>query len=132
MAERPLIDAPDWFQPEAREEWRKIVGAMAARGLLSDLNLSHLQGFAVNRGRWLKAEAEISKYGEVVKKPGSDLPAVNPWVEVGDRALRRWREFAADLKLVELKDGRIMPRDAGLGDDDIAGFFDGVDLDQAH
>lgn len=92
---------PAHLGPDAAREWARIAGELERRGLWDDASAALVEGYAANYGRWVKAEGEIRKNGEVVKLPNHDKPIRNPWLDVAQDAQRLMRTFMADLKLVE-------------------------------
>lgn len=95
------LNPPTHLGPEAGREWSRLVAELENRQLWDEATAALAEGYAANYGRWVKAEGEIRKNGEVVKLPGQDRPMRNPWLDVAQDALRLMRVFLSDLKLVE-------------------------------
>jgi P27 family predicted phage terminase small subunit len=63
-------EMPWYLTPEAKEEWDRIVPALAAiPGLLKTIHGTALASYCMAFARWIEAEELITQYGAVVKEP---------------------------------------------------------------
>ncbi|WP_295458925.1 P27 family phage terminase small subunit [uncultured Thiodictyon sp.] len=100
-----LVPSPPMhLETIAGGEWSRLAEELVSRGLWDEATAALLEGYAASYGRWVKAEIEIRKNGEVVNLPGKDKPIRNPWLDVAQDALRLMRQFLSDLKVVEKRD----------------------------
>lgn len=81
VAEEP--EEPKGLTPEARKEWRRIVGLLRARNGLDALDGAALADYVVCWQRLRDAEREISKNGLMVKTSGRSKRLVrNPLISI--------------------------------------------------
>lgn len=109
------LHPPAFFDDVGRNEWLRIVSAFNDEGRLTQLNITALQAYCVAYSRWVKAEGELQKYGEIVKAPGSDTPKINPYLEVSKLAEYQMRKLMNDLGMFgEKPKGRTLNPDGDL------------------
>jgi P27 family predicted phage terminase small subunit len=97
----PLPDPPAALagdraaQVEARAEWTRRGAQLTALGLLTELDLPEFIAYCLAWGRYVDAEAQVAKNGEVVTVNGQIIP--NPFRKVALVALKTCRIFWADF-----------------------------------
>lgn len=98
---KPTTSAPSCpghLTKEAKSEWKRITPQLKKLGLLAKIDRAALAGYCQSWARWVKAEKEIAKMGEVVKSP-SGYPIQNPWLAISNRALKQTESFIKEFGL---------------------------------
>jgi len=113
---------PAHLDAVAKREWRRLVGPMAAAGMLSIVDRDVLASFCVLHSRHLQAEAEIAKGGAVIAGKSS------PWVVISRDAMAMKLRYAAQLGLTSVSRSTMhvtMPSPLAASDDAAeAGSYD--------
>lgn len=112
-------DCPTYLREEAREEWGRVVGRLAAIGNLDRADPSQVATYCAAFARWRAAEDEIRKTGLTSSTDqGADKP--NPVVAVADRAIAAMSKILGELGLTPAgRRGEAAPKEA----DPLAAFL---------
>ena len=114
-----IIECPPELGVLARMEWARVVGPLAATGVLCHFDRGALALYCTAYGHWIEATQAIHKDGAVMKSP-SGYPVQSPHVAIANRQStimlqaarelgftpaargRRWMLSKSDPKLLEL------------------------------
>ena len=64
--------------------------------LLTIVDRAALAAYCQAWGRWVEAEANIQRFGAVIKTP-KGLPLVNPYLRIAERAIDQMRKFLVEF-----------------------------------
>ncbi len=111
-------DCPEHLDEEARAEWFRTAAALKEMGLLSQADRSALAAYCVAYSRWVAAEAQVKKFGTIVKSPAQGFPMKSPYLTVADQAMEAMRKFMVEFGLTPSSRSRIrVPLDHGRQDE---------------
>jgi P27 family predicted phage terminase small subunit len=116
-------EPPEWLDPMAKREWERIVPALAAIGLLTEVDGFVLESYCQCYARWVEHELAIAKIGTVYspgKKKGLKYLKALPHVAIAQAYLAQARAFAEQLGLSPSARSRIdySPTGGGVGEND--------------
>lgn len=89
---------PSWLTKEAGAEWRRVVPALAAEGLLSKVDRAALSMMCQSWADYVAARQELKAEG-VVFKTEKGYIAKNPRATIMNEAFERWRKIALQFGL---------------------------------
>ena len=89
---------PTWLDPEAKDEWRRVVPSMLAAGTLAYVDRAVLAGFCQSWADYHRAVKAVQNEGETAETP-QGYPMKNPWVTIKNEAWARYNKAAGDLGL---------------------------------
>ena len=69
-----MPECPEFLDARARAEWDRTVPVLAKMGLLTAADRSALAAYCVAYSRWVQAEAQVARFGTIVKSPEKGLP----------------------------------------------------------
>ena len=126
---KPLTKAPpcpNWLEPEAKKEWRRLAKALEAMGVLTEADMAAFAGYCQSYARWKEAEERITDRGLVIRTP-SGYPQQVPYISIAQQYLKLMQQFAEQFGLTPAARSRIIAgngegkavddMDALLGDD---------------
>lgn len=87
---------PSHLQGEARAEWKRVAKTLHQSGLLTQVDRAALAIYCQAWARWVKAEAQVARHGEVVKSAAGNVMQ-NPYLSIANRAMKQMREMAREL-----------------------------------
>lgn len=87
---------PSHLTGEARAEWRRVARTLYELGLLTGVDRAALAVYCQAWARWVKAEGQVAKHGEVVKTAAGNVMQ-NPYLSIANRAMRQMRDMAREL-----------------------------------
>lgn len=87
---------PGHLQGEARAEWRRVARALHESGLLTQVDRAALAIYCQAWSRWVKAEAQVARHGEVVKSAAGNVMQ-NPYLSIANRAMKQVQSMAREL-----------------------------------
>ena len=119
VPERPL-----WLDGEAQAEWERVVPELQAMGLLSSADRAALAAYCTAWSRWVQAEAQVRKYGPIVKSPEKGFPMKSPYLTIADQALETMRKLMVEFGLTPSSRSRIRLPAAGDRGDDLDRFLE--------
>jgi P27 family predicted phage terminase small subunit len=114
-APKGIPEPPEWLDDEARAEWFRITKILDGMGLLSLADHAMVEAYCSTYSRWVQAEAQVRKYGTIVKSPDKGFPMPSPYLTVANQALEALRKLAVEFGLTPSSRSRI--RLPGSGDD---------------
>ena len=115
---------PEWLNAEAKAEWARLVPDLETMGLLSRLDRPALAAYCQAWSRWVQAEAQVAKYGTIVKSPVKGFPMKSPYLTVADQALETMRKLMVEFGLTPSSRSRIRVLRDGDGADDLDRFLE--------
>ena len=111
-------DCPDELDDVARAEWFRTAGVLKEMKLLTRADRTALLAYCTVYARWVEAEAQVRKYGAIVKSPNKGFPMKSPYLTVADQSLESMRKFMVEFGLTPSSRSRIrVPEDAGAADE---------------
>ena len=119
-----MPDPPDFLDAEARAEWDRTSKVLADMGLLTKADRSALAAYCVAYSRWVQAEAQVAKYGTIVKSPEKGFPMKSPYLTVADQALEAMRKLMVEFGLTPSSRSRIRIPDGGQAADEFEAFVE--------
>jgi P27 family predicted phage terminase small subunit len=102
----PIIECPPELGPLARQEWDRVVGHLAATGVLSHFDRSPLAIYRAAYGQWIEATEAIQKYGTMMKSP-SGYPVQSPYVAIANRQAEIMMRIASEFGFTPASRGRL-------------------------
>ena len=91
-----LPRCPSHLQGEARAEWRRVARVLHESGLLTQVDRAALAIYCQAWARWVKAEAQVARHGEVVKSAAGNVMQ-NPYLSIANRAMKQVQLMAREL-----------------------------------
>ena len=84
--QQPTTEPPAWLEADAiaAAEWRRVRAALAALG--RPIDPTTLAAYARSYSRWRQAEADVDKYGPVLKSPNG-YPVQSVYLQIANKAL---------------------------------------------
>jgi P27 family predicted phage terminase small subunit len=102
-----ISEPPAWLDDEARAEWFRIVTILADMGVSSTADHAALEAYCTIYSRWVQAEAQVRKFGTIVKSPEKGFPMTSPYLTVANQALEAMRKFLVEFGLTPSSRSRI-------------------------
>jgi len=84
---------PRWLSEEARREWRRVVPALAACGLLTVVDRAALEAYCVVYARWQKAEKALVDHGGLTFETATGYVQQRPEVAIANNAVKVMKEL---------------------------------------
>jgi P27 family predicted phage terminase small subunit len=112
-----LPECPEHLQDVARAEWFRICAALKTMDLLTSADHALLEAYCITYARWLDAEANLKKYGTIVKSPNKGFPMTSPYLHVANSALEQLRKLAVEFGLSPSSRSRIRIGDERANND---------------
>lgn len=103
---------PAWLQLEAKREWRRVVPELDRLGLLAVVDRASLAMYCQEWARYVDAQAQVDKYGSVLKATASGYVQPSPFVAIARQSLTACRTFAAEFGLTPSSRGRMQVPEA--------------------
>jgi P27 family predicted phage terminase small subunit len=105
-------ECPDHLDDEARAEWFRTAGVLHEMGLLTKADRAALAAYCTVYSRWVHAEAQVKKFGSIVKSPEKGFPMKSPYLTIADQALEAMRKLMVEFGLTPSSRSRIrVPED---------------------
>ena len=117
-------EAPEWLDPEARQEWDKITGELEAMGTLYKVDRAALVLYAVAMGRYERCTKLVSEHGEMTEAKNG-TPIQNPYLAIANKAHEQASKLLVEFGLTPSSRTRVQatkkeekadPMDFGLDD----------------
>jgi P27 family predicted phage terminase small subunit len=102
----PLIECPPELGALARQEWDRVVGHLAATGVLSHFDRGPLAIYCAAFGHWIEATDAMQKYGTMMKSP-SGYPVQSPYVAIANRQAEIMMRIASEFGFTPASRGRL-------------------------
>ncbi len=105
--ERKAPSCPNWLEPEAKKEWRRLARKMELMGVLTEADRGAFAGYCQAYARWKEAEEFISQHGTIVKTPSGYWQQV-PQVSIAQTYMKMMQKFAEQFGLTPASRSRIV------------------------
>ena len=92
-----MLRCPNWLEPEARMEWRRLAPVLIDAGILTGADAVPFAGYCQAYARWKEAEQEVSKLGMVYRDGDRIRP--NPYIAISRAAFAEVKSLAAEFGL---------------------------------
>ena len=109
------VTCPRWLMPEAKKEWKRIVGELSALGLLTQLDRAAFAGYCQSWARFLESEETLNKEGPLVISAKGAV-SVHPSTWIAGSSLKQMLKFAQEFGLTPSSRGRISVAPKAPGD----------------
>jgi P27 family predicted phage terminase small subunit len=106
-------ECPDHLDDEARAEWFRTASVLHEMGLLTMADRAALAAYCTVYSRWVHAEAQVKKFGSIVKSPEKGFPMKSPYLTIADQALEAMRKLMVEFGLTPSSRSRIRVPDDG-------------------
>ena len=97
---------------------------LAEMGLLSKADRPALAAYCTAWSRWVDAEAQVKKFGAVVKSPDKGFPMKSPYLSIADQALELMRKLMVEFGLTPSSRSRIHVPAGGDEADELDRFLE--------
>ena len=104
---------PPELAPAARKEWRRISRHLFDLGLLTAIDRAALAIYCQGWAQWLDAQAQLDKYGSVVKAP-TGYPIMSPYLAIANQAQAQMRASLIEFGMTPASRSKVevtIPRD---------------------
>ncbi len=91
-----LPPCPPHLQGEARKEWQRTGRKLLACGLVTEIDTAALALFCQSWARWVEAEANLSRFGVVIKSP-SGFPIQSPYLAIANKAMEQMTRLLTEF-----------------------------------
>jgi P27 family predicted phage terminase small subunit len=119
-----IPDCPSQLDDEAKAEWFRTAKVLSDMGLLTVADRSALAAYCTVYSRWVHAEAQVRKYGAVVKSPQKGFPMKSPYLCIADQAMEAMRKFMVEFGLTPSSRSRIRVPDSARVADELEAFLE--------
>ena len=124
LAPPGVPERPEWLDAEAQAEWDRVTVELQEMGLLSKTDRAALTAYCTAWSRWVEAEAQVKKYGTVVKSPEKGFPMKSPYLSIADQALETMRKLMVEFGLTPSSRSRIRVPAGGDEADELDRFLE--------
>lgn len=90
---------PGHLDAKAKTEWRRVSKELLSMGLLASVDRAFLAAYCAAWSRWVEAEAQIAKFGAVIKSPKTGDPIRNPYISIANHAMDTMRKYGTEFGL---------------------------------
>lgn len=87
---------PDWLSPEAAKHWPIVAKLLHDAGLLTAIDVTALGLYCESFARWKHANAQIMRFGTVVKSPNG-YPIQSPYLSIANKAHEQMTRLLAEF-----------------------------------
>lgn len=105
--EKKAPRCPNWLEPEAKKEWRRMIKQLEKLGVLTEVDMAAFAGYCQAYSRWKEAEEFITKHGTIVKTPSGYWQQV-PQVSIAQSYLKIMSRFCEQFGLTPSARSRIV------------------------
>lgn len=99
MPKVTVLRCPNWLQPEARKEWRRLAPVLIDAGILTAADAVTFAGYCQSYARWREAEESINRTGKVLKNEATGKWYANPYIAISRAAFDEVKSLAAEFGL---------------------------------
>ena len=109
---------PRHLSTKAKAEWKRVTRRLYALGLVTQVDRAALSAYCQAWGRWVEAEEEVRKNGDIVKTRAGNV-IQNPWLAVANKAQEQMVKLAAEFGMTPSSRTRVSadPVNPELDDD---------------
>ena len=91
-----LRACPPHLQGEARKEWFRLGRKLVTWRLVTEIDQGALALYCTAWARWVEAEANLAKYGTVIKSP-SGYPVQSPYLAIANKAMEQMARLLVEF-----------------------------------
>jgi len=91
-----LPACPAHLQGEARKEWWRTGRKLLDCGLVTEIDGAALALYCQAWARWVEAEANLSRFGVVIKSP-SGFPIQSPYLAIANKAMEQMAKLLVEF-----------------------------------
>ena len=110
-----MLRCPNWLEPEARKEWRRLAPVLIGAGILTGADAVPFAGYCQAYARWKEAEEFISQHGSIFQTPSGYVQQV-PQVSIAQQNLKIMQSFCSEFGLTPATRARIIANGGGKDD----------------
>lgn len=115
---------PQWLEPEAKKEWKRLAKTMEILGTLTEADRSSFAAYCQAYARWVEAEKFISENGSTFETDKGYKQQI-PQVSIGQTYLKIMQKAAAEFGLTPSARTRIIASNSQEGPlDDMDALLD--------
>ena len=94
-----MLRCPNWLEPEAKKEWRRLAPVLIGAGILTSADAVPFAGYCQAYARWKEAEEQVSRLGMVYKEKDTERVRPNPYIAIARSAFAEVKSLAAEFGL---------------------------------
>ncbi len=94
-----MLRCPNWLEPEARKEWRRLAPVLINAGILTAADAVTFAGYCQAYARWREAEEHVTKLGMIYKDKTTEKVYPNPYIAIARAAFTEVKSMAAEFGL---------------------------------
>ena len=113
---KAIPKCPEWMDPIARAEWRRVTKELKAMGTLSTADRTLIITYCRTFSKWVNAEKVVIAKGYLMETPSGMIQA-NPYVGIANQAQKELRLLCAELGLTPSSRSRLVVEGVDEGDD---------------
>ena len=99
MPQVTMLRCPNWLEPEAKKEWRRLAPVLIGAGILTSADAVPFAGYCQAYARWKEAEEQVSRLGMVYKEKDTERVRPNPYIAIARSAFAEVKSLAAEFGL---------------------------------
>jgi len=99
-------EPPDYLTAPAQKEWRRISKELYTLGILTNIDVTGLEGYCSCYALWLDAQANIKKHGVLIKSP-QGFPMQSPYLSISNRAMVEMRKWLIEFGMTPSSRARV-------------------------
>jgi P27 family predicted phage terminase small subunit len=119
-----IPECPAHLDDEARAEWFRTAAVLQEMGLLTRADRAALAAYCTVYSRWVQAEAQVQKFGSIVRSPEKGFPMKSPYLTVADQALEAMRKLMVEFGLTPSSRSRIRVAERSDARDELEMFLE--------
>ncbi len=117
-------DCPDWLNADAKTEWERVVPGLAAKFLITTVDMANLAVYCKAYASWKKAEMTLDEEGQTFVDNSGNIK-IHPLAKLAVQYLGELRRIAGEFGFSPAARSRIdVPKQPGKDDKDLADFMD--------
>lgn len=100
-------DCPSIFEGETRLEWFRMVYLLTKSRILTELDVPALILYCNAHSRWLSAEKNLKKYGDVILSPDKSFPVQSPYLAIANKAQEQMVKIMVEFGMTPSSRSRV-------------------------
>src|SRR3990172_2095863 len=100
-------DCPEYLDEHGKAEWFRLVPILKQMRVFTEVDRTALAAYCTAFSRWIHAEAQVKKYGTIVKSPEKGFPMKSPYLCVASEAMEAMRKFMVEFGLTPSSRSRL-------------------------
>lgn len=105
--ETGMPTCPDWLDKDAKTEWKRLAKTLHQMGVLSTTDRAVFAKYCQGWALWKAAKLHLDEEGRVIIND-KDVPVLNPWVNVEEKAVKQMSQAASEIGLTPSSRSRIV------------------------